>query len=155
MASSEQWRGDRLSTPWLLHCQSTLTHYGAGWMYILRQYIYFLLLVKGRDIHIAIALRRVAYQACGFIIAIGVCYRDYIQYRCHPNGYLDPIPVGIYCCSQFEHGKRATSRVYTQYVRIVSAALDKNGKSMNAIHPAMCSFYSLTICFETGVFNCL
>ena len=41
---------------------------------------------------------------------------------------LEPIPVGVYCCSQFGHGQRATTEAYTQYVRLVSTAQDQNGK---------------------------
>ena len=35
---------------------------------------------------------------------------------------LEPIPVGVYCCSQFGYGQRGTTEAYTQYVRIIRFA---------------------------------
>ncbi len=28
------------------------------------------------------------------------------------NAYLEPMPVGVHCCSQFGQGQRATTAVY-------------------------------------------
>ena len=40
-------------------------------------------------------------------------------------GFLETIPQGVSCCSQFGHGQRATTGAYTQDVRMTRFARPK------------------------------